>query len=151
MTECYYVTSQSVVVPQNLGPIESTKYMVGQKGDLPVYEVTPEGQKKANQEYSIEISCCLLISCKVICQNLAHDVPERGEGHLVLTKEASFISMVVTVGVRGSYLASHPPSWKCCQRQQQKQTTINKRIWMAPKKICCLTIWRMYQNMVRTR
>ena len=45
VTECYYVTSQSVAVLENLGPIGSTKYIVEQKGDLPVYEVTPEGQK----------------------------------------------------------------------------------------------------------
>ena len=59
--------------------------MVEQKGDLPVYEVTPEGQKKANQEYSIEISCCLVISCKVICQNVAHNVPESSSARLPVT------------------------------------------------------------------
>ena len=126
VTECYYVTSQSVADLENLGPIGSTKHIVEQKGDLSVYEVTPEGQKGKSRILHRN----LLLPCDFLQSDLPKrgpQLPERGKGQLVLTKEASFISMVVTVGMRGSYLASHPPSWKCCQRQQQKQTTIKTR------------------------
>ena len=109
VTECYYVTSQSVAVLENLGPIGSTKYIVEQKGDLPVYEVTPEGQKGKSRILRRN----LLLPCDFLQSDLPKrgpQLPERGKGQLVLTKEASFISMVVTLGMRGSYLASHPPS-----------------------------------------
>ena len=85
--------------------------IVEQKGDFPVYEVTPEGRKGKSRTLHRN----LLLPCdflQVICQNLSHNVPKRGEGQFLLTKEARFISMVVTVGMRGSYLASQPPSWK---------------------------------------
>ena len=85
-----------------------------------------EKARKANLEYSTEISFCLVISCKLICQNLFHNVHKRRQGQFLLTKEARFISMVVIVGMRGSYLASHPPSWKCFQHQQQKQTIMEQ-------------------------
>jgi len=32
-----------------------------------------------------------------------------------------------------------------------EQTIVDKSKWMVPKKICCLKVWRICQNMVRTR
>ena len=81
--------------------------IVEQKGDLPVYEVTPKGRKGKSRT--------LVTSCKVICQNLLPSVPMReGEDQSLLTIEKKrFVIMVVTVEMRGSSLVSHPPSWKC--------------------------------------
>ena len=118
--------------------------IVERKGDLPVFEVTPEGRKGKSR-----ILHRNLTSYKVICQNLSLSIPKR-EGQSLLTKEETFISMVVTVEMKESYLACHQPSWKCCQHQQQKETIVDKSKWMEPKRICCLTIWRICQNMVMT-
>ena len=70
VTGCYYVTSQSVVVLENLGPIGSTKYIVEQKGDLPVYEVTTEGQKGKSR--------ILHRNLLLPCDFLQSDLPKRG-------------------------------------------------------------------------
>ena len=98
---------------------QEVQIIVEKRGDLPVYEATPEGRKE-NLEYSTEISCYLVISCKVICQNLPHNVPKGREGQFLLPKEVMFTSMMVTVGMGGSYLASQPPVWKFCQHQLPK-------------------------------
>ena len=89
--------------------------IVEQKGDLPVYELTPEGRKGKSRTLHRNF-CCLVTSCKVICQNLLPSVPMReGEDQSLLAVEKKrFVIMVVTVEVRGSSLVSHPPSWKCC-------------------------------------
>ena len=67
-------------------------------------------------------------------------------------KEKKYVIMAVTLGMRGSSLASHPPSWKCCssQRHYQNLAIVNKSSWMVPKKNCCLTMRRICQDMMRT-
>ena len=91
--------------------------IVEQKGDLPVYEVTPEGRKGKSRTLHRN----LLLPCDFLQSDLPEPVPQR-----TLTQERRrksvpanqqkkrFIIMVVTVEMRGSSLAFHPPSWKCC-------------------------------------
>ena len=90
----------------------------------------------------------------MICQNLLPSVPMReGKDQSLLTIEKKrFVIMVVTVEMRGSSLASHPPSWKCCSspHHKQKPTIVNKSSWMVPQKNRCLTMRRICQNMMRT-
>ena len=90
-------------LPERCGPgklrshwEQAVHIIVEQKGDLPVYEVTPEGRKGKS--------------------NLLPSIPKReGEDQSLLTIEKKrFVILVVTVEMRGSSLASHPPSWKCC-------------------------------------
>ena len=81
--------------------------VVEKRGDLPVYEVTPK-DRKGNLEYSREISCYLVISCKMICQNLPHKVLKGRVGQFLLPKEVMFTSMMATVGWGGAtWLLNH--------------------------------------------
>ena len=133
--------------PGNLRPDweQEVHIIVEKRGDLPVYEVTPEGWKGKSRilHRNLLLPCDFLQSAPQRTQVKRRPVPAT-QGSDVYQHDGNS-------GDRGSYLASHPPIWKFCQHQLPKQTIMDKKIWTAPKKICCLGMWRIYQNVVRTR
>ena len=89
--------------------------IVEQKGKLPVYEVTPEGQKS--------ISRTLHRNLLLPCDFLQSDLPEpatqcthkrRRKSVPSNHREKEVHHHGSDSGDEGSSLASHPPSWKCC-------------------------------------
>jgi len=89
--------------------------IVEQKGDLPVYEVTPEGRKGKSRTLHRNI----LLPCEFLQSDLPeptiqHTHERRRRSVPANQQEKRFIIMVVTVVTRGSSLVSHPQSWKCC-------------------------------------
>ena len=116
------------------------------RGDLPVYEVTPEGRKGKSRILHRN----LLLPCDFLQRDLSKPAPQRTQGKRRPVPATQGGDVYQHDGDGGTYLASQPPIWKFCQHQLPKQTIMDKKIWMAPKKICCLGMWRIYQNVMRT-
>ena len=96
------------------------------RGDLAVYEVTPEGRRGKSRMLHRN----LLLPCDFLQSDLSKPAPQRTQGKrrpVPATQGSDVYQHDGNSGDGGSYLASHPPIWKFCQHQLPRQPIMGKK------------------------